>query len=67
MESETIEGLRERLSEVDRGIVGGIAERQALVAEIGARKLAVGRPLRDFRREKVVLDGARRRAETLGV
>lgn len=67
MENETIEGLRARLSEVDRGIIGAIAERQALVAAIGARKLAAGRPLRDFRREKVVLDGARAQAEALGV
>ncbi|TVP45129.1 MAG: bifunctional chorismate mutase/prephenate dehydrogenase [Gemmatimonadales bacterium] len=63
----TIEELRERLSEVDRGIIDGIAERQALVAEIGARKLAVGRPLRDFSREKAVLDGVRARAAERGL
>jgi len=63
----TIEELRERLSEVDRGIIDGIAERQALVAEIGARKLAVGRPLRDFSREKDVLDGVRARAAERGL
>jgi chorismate mutase / prephenate dehydrogenase len=61
----SIEELRERLSEVDRGIIEGIAERQAIVAEIGARKLAIGRPLRDFGREKEVLEGARARATAL--
>jgi chorismate mutase / prephenate dehydrogenase len=63
----TIEELRDRLSEVDRGIIDGIAERQALVAEIGARKLAVGRPLRDFSREKAVLDSVRARAAERGL
>jgi chorismate mutase / prephenate dehydrogenase len=63
----TIEELRDRLSEVDRGIIDGIAERQALVAEIGVRKLAVGRPLRDFSREKAVLGGVRARAAERGL
>ena len=63
----TIEELREHLSEVDRTIVDAIAERQALVAEIGARKLETGRPLRDFRREKEVLEGVRDHAAARGL
>ena len=63
----TIEELREHLSEVDRTIVDAIAERQALVAEIGARKLDAGRPLRDFRREKEVLEGVRDHAAARGL
>ncbi len=63
----TIEELRGQLSEVDRTIVDAIAERQALVAEIGARKLETGRPLRDFRREKEVLEGVRDHAAARGL
>jgi chorismate mutase / prephenate dehydrogenase len=63
----TIEELRRRLSDVDRAIVDAMAERQALVAEIGARKLEVGRPLRDFRREKEVLEAVRHHAAARGL
>jgi chorismate mutase / prephenate dehydrogenase len=63
----SIEELRARLSEVDLRIVEGMAERQAIVAEIGARKQAQGRPLRDFRREKEVLGAVRAHAARLGL
>ncbi len=63
----TLNTLRTRLSEVDRTIIEAMAERQALVAEIGNRKLAGGRPLRDFQREKEVLEAVRLHAEGLGL
>jgi chorismate mutase / prephenate dehydrogenase len=54
-----LEALRAALDEVDLELVRILAHRQALVARIGASKLESGRPLRDFAREKQVLDRAR--------
>lgn len=62
-----LEELRARLSAIDRRIIDLVAERQAMVEEIGAVKLAQGWATRDFRREKQVLDAARRQAESLGI
>ncbi len=59
--------LRERLSDIDRQLVEFVAERQSIVAEIGALKQTEHRPTRDFSREKQVLDRARAQAEALGV
>jgi chorismate mutase / prephenate dehydrogenase len=63
----SLEELRDDLGAVDRRLIELVAERQAIVEEIGREKLASGRPARDFRREKQVLDGARAAAEELGV
>jgi chorismate mutase / prephenate dehydrogenase len=63
----SIEELRGRLSEVDRRIVDALAERQRVVEEIGAEKRLVGRPLRDFARERQVLDGVRAHAAEHGL
>jgi chorismate mutase/prephenate dehydrogenase len=62
----TLEELRQRLSEVDHGLVELIAQRQRIVAEVGAHKIENSVPTRDYEREKEVLRGARGRALELG-
>lgn len=63
----SLETLREQLTALDDELMDLVARRQALVAEIGRTKRAGGIGTRDFAREKVVLEGARTRAEALGV
>ena len=63
----SVGGLRQRLDGLDEKILALIAERQALVAEIGARKHEAGRPLRDYAREREVLDRAEEKATSLGM
>jgi chorismate mutase/prephenate dehydrogenase len=63
----TLEELRQRLSEVDRDLVALIAQRQRIVAEVGAHKIENAVPTRDYEREKEVIKGARERALDLGV
>lgn len=59
--------LRGELDRLDGELVAAMARRQAIVAEIGQRKQAVGRQLRDYARERQVLDGVRARAEAAGL
>ncbi len=59
--------LRERLTEIDHEILGLIAERQNIVADIGKSKQHSGTGTRDFDREKRVIEGGRRRAKDLGL
>jgi chorismate mutase/prephenate dehydrogenase len=59
--------LRERLDQIDDGIIDLIAERQAVVTTIGEHKLATGAPLRHYEREREVIDRGMARAETQGV
>ena len=40
--------LRERLSAVDRDLISLIAQRQAIVAEIGKNKISTGKATRDY-------------------
>lgn len=63
----TLEDLRQRLSAVDREIVSLIAERQRIVAEIGAYKIDHAAPTRDYEREREVLKAVRDDAERLGL
>jgi chorismate mutase/prephenate dehydrogenase len=63
----TLEELRKRLSEVDRDLVGLVAARQKIVADIGAHKIQNSVPTRDYEREREVLKDARDRAEQLGL
>lgn len=62
-----ISQLRAQLDQIDRDLVRLAAERQRIVAEIGASKRGSGRPLRDFRREKEVLDNVRGHAREAGI
>lgn len=63
----TLQELRARLSEVDRELIALIADRQRIVAEIGAHKIENEVPTRDFEREREVLDVARSQAVELGL
>ena len=62
-----LEELRKRLSEVDRDLIGLVAARQQIVAEIGAHKIQNSVPTRDYEREREVLKGAHERALALGL
>jgi len=59
--------LRDRLDEIDSGIIDLIAERQAVVTAIGDHKLKTGAPLRHYAREREVIDRGMARAESLGL
>jgi chorismate mutase/prephenate dehydrogenase len=63
----TLEELRRRLSEVDRELIGLVAARQKIVAEIGAHKIQNSVPTRDYEREREVLKGAEAQARALGL
>ncbi|AKS41598.1 prephenate dehydrogenase/arogenate dehydrogenase family protein [Wenzhouxiangella marina] len=64
---ESIEALRKRLDSIDATLVTLAAERQRIVSEIGRSKQSEGRQLRDFRREREVLDHVRARALSEGL
>ena len=59
--------LRQRLDEIDTGIVDLIAERQEVVTIIGEHKLKTGLPLRHFEREREVIDRGMARAKSRGL
>jgi chorismate mutase/prephenate dehydrogenase len=59
--------LRQRLDEIDTGIIDLIAERQAVVTTVGEHKLKTGAPLRHYAREREVIDRGMARAESLGL
>ncbi len=59
--------LRQRLDEIDAGIVDLIAERQGVVTTIAAHKLKTGLPLRHYEREREVIERGVARAESQGL
>jgi chorismate mutase / prephenate dehydrogenase len=63
----TLEDLRRKLDGIDRGILELVAERQATITEIARVKQSTGFPLRDFRRERQVLEGAADNARRIGI
>ena len=63
----TLEDLRKRLSEVDRELIGLVAARQRIIADIGAHKIRNAVPTRDYEREREVLKSAQDQARTLGL
>src|ERR1700732_3105634 len=63
----TLEDLRQRLTEIDRQLIALVAERKAVSEEVARVKRAVGRPTRDYEREREVVMGARAMAEERGV
>ena len=65
--SKSLHALRDKLDRIDRELIERAAERQRIVSEIGRLKKSGGRQLRDFRRERQVLDGVRVHAGTLGL
>lgn len=62
-----LEQLRQRLNQLDRQLIELIAERQAVVQQVGEHKRSEGQATRDYAREKQVLDGARTQAKELGI
>ena len=64
--SELLE-LRQRLDEIDTGIIDLIAERQSVVTTIGEHKLKTGLPLRHYEREREVIERGMERAESRGL
>jgi chorismate mutase / prephenate dehydrogenase len=63
----TLDELRARLNDLDRQLLELVAQRQAVVAEIGQVKLNAGTGTRDFKREREVLLRARENASAMGV
>jgi chorismate mutase/prephenate dehydrogenase len=67
MDDARLEKLRSELSAVDQRLLELLATRQELSLEIGRVKSVLGRSTRDFAREKIVIDLARRRAAASGI
>ena len=63
----SLDKLRKRLSAVDRELISLIAERQKIVADVGAYKIATGTATRDYARERDVIQNTRQQAEALGL
>ncbi len=64
---EALEGLREQLDDLDRRIVGDLAERRKVVTEIGRLKREFGSILRDPAREEDLLAAVVGEGRTLGL
>jgi len=64
---DRLKALRNELDTVDDDLIELTTRRQQLVSDIGRIKKRHGRQLRDFRREREVLDGVRRSAESRGL
>jgi chorismate mutase/prephenate dehydrogenase len=62
-----LDQLRQRLNQVDSELIKLAKERQDIVGQIGAYKIAQGVPTRDYERERDVLKGARDLAESIGL
>jgi chorismate mutase/prephenate dehydrogenase len=62
----TLDELRVELASVDQQIFELVARRQRLSSEIGKSKREAGRPPRDYRQEKNVIERGRVKAEQLG-
>jgi chorismate mutase/prephenate dehydrogenase len=62
-----LEKLRQRLDQVDSELLLLAKERQDIVGQIGAVKIAQGVPTRDYEREREVLKSARERAGAIGL
>ena len=65
--TEGLDGLRSRIAEVDGQLVALMAERLALVREIGAAKRTGGLPVRSYATETEVVDRLRRLASAHGL
>ncbi|WP_376696768.1 prephenate dehydrogenase/arogenate dehydrogenase family protein [Wenzhouxiangella sp. EGI_FJ10305] len=65
--AQQLKALRDELDGVDADLIELATRRQKLVSDIGRIKKSHGRQLRDFRREREVLDGVRRAAESKGL
>lgn len=59
--------LRALIDAIDRDVLQLLSRRMALVAEVAEYKRGHGRKIRDFAREREILDDRRRRGERLGL
>lgn len=64
---ERLKALRDELDRVDGDLIELATRRQQLVSDIGQLKKRHGRQLRDFKREREVLDRVRLAAESKGL
>jgi chorismate mutase/prephenate dehydrogenase len=62
-----LDQLRQRLNQIDSELIKLAKERQDIVGQVGSHKIAHGVPTRDYEREREVLKGARRLAESIGL
>ncbi len=63
----TLDDLRQRLNQIDRQLIGLVAERKAVSGEVARAKRATGHPTRDYEREREVILGVRAVAVEMGV
>ena len=63
----TLAELRQRVTDIDRQLIGLVAERKAVSEEVARVKRATGRPTRDYEREREVILGVRAMAGERGV
>jgi chorismate mutase / prephenate dehydrogenase len=63
----TLDGLRQRVTDIDRQLIELVAERKRVSAEVARVKRATGYPTRDYERERQVILGVRTMASDLGV
>jgi chorismate mutase len=66
-DSEELDEVRRRISEVDERLIRTIGERRDLVLEVARLKALLGLPVLDPRREAQVVRNAAARARDLGV
>lgn len=63
----TLDGLRQRVTDIDRQLISLVAERKRVSEEVARVKRATGYPTRDYEREREVILGVRNTATELGV
>jgi len=66
-ETVTLDDLRQRLNDIDRQLIGLIADRKAVSEQVAQVKRATGRSVRDYEREREVILGVRAIATERGV
>ena len=63
----TLDDLRQRLNQIDRQLIGLVAERKAVSEQVARAKRTTGHPTRDYGREREVILGVRAVAQEKGV
>jgi chorismate mutase/prephenate dehydrogenase len=63
----TLDDLRQRLNQIDRQLIGLVAERKAVSEQVARAKRTTGHPTRDYGREREVILGVRAVAQEMGV
>lgn len=62
-----LDELRRELEAIDQQILEAVAQRQRVARRIEEAKAAVGRPIRDYQRERILLDQTEGQARALGL